>query len=148
MIDSSSITSIKNNTVKVYSERAEETKGSNELDQNAFLQLLMTQLQHQDPMSPMDTKDFMSQQAQFTQISELQKLNSNISSSNSIMQASSLIGKEVNVVDPDDPSKTIEGVVSEAKFNETGAYIMIGDVGYPLELVSSIKNPTSTTTTE
>jgi flagellar hook assembly protein FlgD len=34
-----------------------------------------TQMKNQDPMKPMDSSQMLSQQAQFTQISELQKLN-------------------------------------------------------------------------
>ena len=36
------------------------------LGKDDFLKLLVTQLQHQDPMNPMDDKDFMGQMAQFS----------------------------------------------------------------------------------
>ena len=67
------LTNIKNNTAKVNAENAKNNVGRTELDQNAFLQLLMVQLQNQDPMNPTDNQEFIAQQAQFTQVTELQK---------------------------------------------------------------------------
>ena len=94
------LTNIKNNTAKVNAENAKNNVGRTELDQNAFLQLLMVQLQNQDPMNPTDNQEFIAQQAQFTQVTELQKLNETLTASNSLLQASSLIGKEVTLIDP------------------------------------------------
>jgi len=62
-----------------------------ELDQDAFLQILVSQLQNQDPLSPMEDKDFIAQMAQFSVLEQIQALNANFSFS----QASSLIGKNV-----------------------------------------------------
>ena len=39
------------------------------LGRNAFLNLLVTQLQHQDPTNPMDNSDMLAQMAQFTSLS-------------------------------------------------------------------------------
>ena len=83
------LTNIKNNTAKVNAENAKNNVGRTELDQNAFLQLLMVQLQNQDPMNPTDNQEFIAQQAQFTQVTELQKLNETLTASNSLLQASS-----------------------------------------------------------
>jgi len=46
----------------------------NELDQTDFLQLLVAQLQYQDPMDPMDDRDFIAQMAQFSTLSQMQTL--------------------------------------------------------------------------
>ncbi|MCL2416226.1 MAG: hypothetical protein FWD01_05355, partial [Defluviitaleaceae bacterium] len=46
-----------------------------ELDRNAFLNLLVTQLRHQDPLNPMDDRDFVAQMAQFSSLEQMQNLN-------------------------------------------------------------------------
>ena len=38
---------------------------------DAFLKILMTQLQYQDPLDPMETNEFMSELAQLTQVQQL-----------------------------------------------------------------------------
>lgn len=45
------------------------------MGQDAFMQLLLTQLQHQDPTSPRADGEFLAQLAQFTQLEQLQQIN-------------------------------------------------------------------------
>lgn len=47
--------------------------------QDDFLQLLITQLQHQNPLEPLKNKDFMAQLAQFNALEELKSLNKQMS---------------------------------------------------------------------
>lgn len=119
------LTNIKNNTERVNFEKA-ANKANDELDQDAFLQLMMVQMQHQDPTNPMDTSQMLTQQSQFTMVSELQKLNA----TNYLLQASSLIGKEVELTDPDkayDPenpdANKMSGIVKEAQVTSKGVMI-------------------------
>lgn len=51
------------------------TKGSTELGEDAFLRLLTTQLQHQDPTNPVQNEDFVAQLAQFSSLEQLTSLN-------------------------------------------------------------------------
>lgn len=113
-------------------------QASSNLDSNAFLMLMMKQLQYQDPLSPVDNKDFIAQQAQFTQLQTTQEMNNNISTNNSIMQSLTLVGKQVTLTNPDDSTKTITGVVSEAKFTSQGTSIVVNDKEYPISLVQSV----------
>jgi flagellar basal-body rod modification protein FlgD len=50
----------------------------NGLGQDAFLQLLVTQLQHQDPLQPQDDSQFLAQLAQFSSLEQLTQMNSSI----------------------------------------------------------------------
>lgn len=50
------------------------SNGPKPLGQDEFLKLLVTQLQHQDPLSPLENQDFIAQTAQFTQLEQLSKL--------------------------------------------------------------------------
>lgn len=52
--------------------------GSSDLDKMAFLKLLVAQLQHQDPLNPMDDTAFVSQLAQFTQLETLNNISSSM----------------------------------------------------------------------
>src|SRR5215468_11326488 len=66
-----------------------------------FMKLLVAQLEHQNPLSPMDNTQFTQQLAQFTSLEQLQAMNANLSALMSAqtttngLQASTLIGKEV-----------------------------------------------------
>lgn len=62
--------------------------------QNEFLQLLTAQLQHQDPLQPMDNTQFATQLAQFSQLDQLSSLNQEVSDLSGGM-TSGLIGKYV-----------------------------------------------------
>ncbi len=137
-----------NSTAQAQAENNTRKTGAADMDQNAFLQLLMAQMKYQDPLKPMDSSQFLAQQAQFTQISELQKLNKTVTSSNEMMQASSLIGKEVGLIDPDNSQKVISGVVDAAVLDSTGASILIGGKAYPLDSVVSIQNAGTNTNSE
>ena len=71
------------------------------LDQDSFLTILVAQLTHQDPLSPMEDTDMTAQLAQFSSLEQLTNINSNIVSLGESMQHSDLlnavsfIGKEV-----------------------------------------------------
>ncbi len=63
-----------------------------------FLQMLMTELQNQDPTNPVDSTTMLAQQAQFESLSQMQDLNTNISAliaMQSVSQATTLIGLTV-----------------------------------------------------
>ena len=70
-------------------------------DKDTFLKLLVAQLTHQDPLNPVEDKEFIAQLAQFTQVEELQNINKGVTSLNEsylaqqITNAASLIGREV-----------------------------------------------------
>lgn len=68
------------------------------LGQDAFFKILITQLQNQDPLNPMEDRDFISQMAEFTSLEKTEKLYSLLEdklSSNQVIDNSSLIGKEI-----------------------------------------------------
>lgn len=119
------------------------TGAAQKMDQDMFLKLMMEQLKYQDPLNPMDNQEFLAQQAQFTQVSEMQQLNDNISQNNFIMQTLSLVGKEVTMMDPEDPKKTITGIVEEASFNSNDSSITVNGKQYPIGLVQSVRNPSA-----
>lgn len=74
------------------------------LGKEDFLHLLVTQLQAQDPLNPMESTDFTAQLAQFSSLEQLQNVNSNMEylllfeSSINNAQAVSFIGKEIKAI--------------------------------------------------
>ncbi|MBW1752049.1 MAG: flagellar hook assembly protein FlgD [Deltaproteobacteria bacterium] len=55
-----------------------ETSREKELGRNDFLKLLVAQLQHQDPLNPMESADFTAQLAQFSSLEQLFNVNDNL----------------------------------------------------------------------
>jgi len=78
-----------------------ESEKKGDLGQDDFLKLMVTQLKNQDPFKPMENGDFLAQIAQFSSVSGINELNESFSSlsasmaSNQIMQAGSLVGRDV-----------------------------------------------------
>ena len=130
------ITELNSNTNLMNYLRGQTNLGKNELDPNAFLQLMMAQLQYQDPTNPTDSKDFLAQQAQMTQVQKLNDLVNSIQTNNSLANASSLVGKNVTVKD----SKGVEttGVVSSASISNGTAAVTIGTQDYPVSQITKI----------
>lgn len=117
---------------------------SKEMGQDAFLLLMMEQLKYQDPLAPVGNTEFLAQQAAFTQVSELQKLNDAMSVNSQVTQACSLIGKMVAMTDPNDATKFIEGEVSAVTFSGGSAQLVINGSEYPMNnLLAVTEMPTS-----
>ena len=69
------------------------------LSMEDLLKLLMTELSFQDPLKPVDNKDFLTQMAQFSTLDTSRQLNSNILqllSAKSLSQSVGLLGKTVD----------------------------------------------------
>lgn len=79
--------------------KTETKKNTNELGQAAFLELMITQMNNQNPLSPQDNSEFVAQLAQFSSVEGLERLNKSFNSfmSNNALQASSLVGRSVSV---------------------------------------------------
>lgn len=82
---------------------------SNELGKSDFLNLLITQLQFQDPLEPMDDTDFIAQLAQFSSLEQMQNLNTSFSQS----MGFSLIGKHISATVANE--KQVSSVMLKAK---------------------------------
>ncbi|MCE5362782.1 flagellar hook assembly protein FlgD [Pseudomonas anguilliseptica] len=80
-----------------------ETKTNKDLGKNEFLNLLVAQLNNQNPLEPQGNGEFIAQLAQFSQVEGIEKLNTSMGSlltgyqSSQALQASSLVGRKVIV---------------------------------------------------
>ena len=79
----------------------EKDKGQGQIGLEQFLEIMTTQLKHQDPLEPMDNGEFLGQIAQFGTVTGIENLNQSFSSfSDSVtngqaLQAGSLVGRNV-----------------------------------------------------
>ncbi len=105
---------------------------ANELDKEAFLKLLVAQLQNQDPLEPQDNGEFIAQMAQFSTLEQMSNMTAsmdkitevinNIDTSVLVGQLSGMIGKEVEWVEttstadsdgaPTTSSQTFSGTIT------------------------------------
>ena len=95
-----------------------ERKVAKELGKDAFLQLLVAQLKHQDPMKPMDDTAFIAEMAQFSSLEHMQNMNKLLEKQQSfgaLSQASSMIGKYVTIQLPGEEAKIVTGQVQEVR---------------------------------
>ena len=91
-----------------------------------YMKLLITQLQNQDPLEPLNNNEMASQLAQFSQLQQLESMNSNFAEVLAITNrsyANSLIGKEVTFLTRDIGTGDLvqkEGIVNEV-YNDLDA---------------------------
>ena len=108
-----------------------ETKKNDELGKDAFLQLLVAQLRHQDPLEPQDNSSYIAELAQFSSLEQMTNVVSNLESMSKIVnnidtsvligQLSGMIGKNIDWIEtvneadeegnPISHQDTIQGVV-------------------------------------
>lgn len=124
-----------------------ETGMAQKLTSEDFLNLMMQQLQYQDPLKPTDNAQFLAQQAQFSQVSSTQEMNEKITKYNSEMQASSLVGENVTLIDPNNSKQTITGKVTSATINGASSTITVGGYDFPLKYLKTVNGAAPATTT-
>jgi flagellar basal-body rod modification protein FlgD len=114
---------------------------SDTLGKDQFLSILVTQLRNQDPMQPLQDKDFIAQMAQFTSVEQLMNMSTELSlMRQNIGSASSLIGKSIEWNEYDDTGEVVtrSGVVDSIVSKEGVLYAAIGATEIALDYVTSI----------
>jgi len=122
-----------------YEAQKESRSVDNDLGKDAFLKLLITQLQHQDPLEPMDDQDFIAQIAQFSSLEQMQNLNNSFSYS----MGFSLMGKYISAIIPDEKTgeiKYVAGEVSAVRSVSGEVYLVVNGEDVPIGKVSSVSN--------
>lgn len=110
-----------------------------------FMKLLVTQLQNQNPLEPMDNKDMAAQLAQFSQLQQLENMNSSFGDVLKAVQqdyAGSLIGKDVSFVGTasDGTLETRTGQVEEVVLDDGEVTLLVGGDQVGLKDVLSIRD--------
>jgi flagellar basal-body rod modification protein FlgD len=107
------MTSVSSVTSTTSSGSSQKTaNGISDLDLDGFLKLMITELQNQDPLDPMENSEMLQQISQMRSISSSDKLTATLDAvllGQNVTTASSLIGKEVSALTDD--GENIEGII-------------------------------------
>lgn len=113
------------------------------LDQESFLQLLVAQLQNQNPLEPMSNFEFIGQVAQFSTLDQITALNATLSGLvefTALGQLASMIGKEATVVDAA-AGISVTGIISAVTLENGAPRVIINGQAYSLDLITRIGLP-------
>lgn len=95
------------------------------INQEDFIRLFLTQLQFQDPLEPVDNREFLAQLAQFTSLEQSRQTSQNTTdllSMTATAQAVSLINRQVDV---NGLAVPFTGTVIAVQFNSAGAQLSV-----------------------
>ena len=112
------------------------TVGTSALGKDAFLQLLVCQMQNQDPLNPSTDTEFVSQLATFSQLEELQ----NLTSATDRSQAFALVGKDVILTTTDSNGKTtyVSGTVDFVNMSKLKAKLSVNGNLYDMDQLYTV----------
>ena len=120
-------------------EKTTKTTGGSELGKDAFLKILMTQLQNQDPTKPMDDSQFIAQMAQFSSLEQMTNLTTAfeefaaVQEQSQMIEFSNFVGKDVKWHEVTD-EKDDKGnpIINEGTGTITGIKFVGGSVEFTL----------------
>ena len=92
------------------------------LGQNDFLKLMIAQLQSQNPLSPSNTNEFLSELAQITQVEQT----TNLANANELSGAVQLIGRTVSY---NGPYGAVTGKVESVQSTALGTTVTVEGIG-------------------
>lgn len=117
-------------------------------DQNTFLQLLVSQLKYQDPMSPADPTAFMSQTAQFSALQQMQAVaqqTAALVAAQNAFGATGLVGREVSFTATDGTAG--QGLVSGVRYSTDGPVLTVDGNDVALSQVQAVRTSATSSTT-
>ncbi|MGI5921880.1 MAG: flagellar hook assembly protein FlgD [Syntrophomonadaceae bacterium] len=124
--------------------------GEKILGKDDFLKLLITELKYQDPLEPMEDKEFISQMASFSSLEQMNNLNTsfeklsetittNLIPGLMLQQSSNMIGKTVDYVDPDTMTM-VSGTVESVMVKQGIPYYVIDGKEVAMSSITRISN--------
>ncbi|HKD38238.1 MAG TPA: flagellar hook capping FlgD N-terminal domain-containing protein [Pirellulales bacterium] len=124
------------------SSSSSQTNAANSLDNvdtSQFLQMMLTEMQNQDPLNPMQTSQIMDELGQMQQITASNKLTSTLDGmalGQSLNNATSLLGKSIDGID--DSGNPASGVVSKVSVSNSTAKLYVGSQVVSLSNVQDV----------
>lgn len=109
------------------------------LDKDAFLQLLVAQMKYQSPLAPADSNEFLAQAAQYASVEQLEnmaKSQSELRSMQMVSVATDMVGREVTALEPYS-GDTFSGRVEGVRFG-TEPILLVDGYEIPLTSVVSV----------
>ncbi|WP_434751685.1 flagellar hook capping FlgD N-terminal domain-containing protein [Paenibacillus amylolyticus] len=138
-----------NNTWPNYStaNRATTSTATKELGKDQFLKILITQLQNQDPLQPMEDKEFIAQMAQFTSVEQLVNISTQLKTLNQSLGAvSGMIGMEISWLSSDktDTGTSRQGIVDSIIVRDGVQYAKVGNDEIKLDEIIQVNRAKQT----
>ncbi len=124
-------------TNKTYNSTSTDgAQAGGKLGKDAFLQLLVAEMQNQDPLEPSSNTDYIAQLATFSQVEELQ----NVSYSMQQSQAGGLVGKVVIMLTKNAAGETgyVDGVVERVVNKDGKTYLGVDGSLYDIADLYSV----------
>jgi flagellar basal-body rod modification protein FlgD len=109
------------------------------MDADVFMHLLVTQLQNQDPSSPMDTNEMLAQTTQLAMMEKMTELTTTSTENFSLQMriaASAIVGQNVSYLGAD--GKTVSGVADSVSFTNAVPTVSVGGKDIALDLLAGI----------
>ena len=122
-------------------QKNQPTGAMQEMDKDAFLRLLVTQLRYQDPLDPQDNSEFVAQMAQFTSLEQMQNLNDAVTKildlqSGAHSSAPAFLGLSVTV--KDDNGLPFTGIVNAVEYENGKPKLVIDGKRYGMESLQKV----------
>ena len=127
------------NAVNTYNKTLvhEGRKTSNELGKDDFLKLLITQLSNQDPTSPMEDTQFISQMAQFSSLEQMTNMSTSFAKMADYLNSQEAAGTLGKTVELDIGDTTVQGIVEGATRGEN-PQVMVNGMYYSMDKIKAI----------
>lgn len=113
---------------------------NNQLDKDAFLQLLVAQLKNQDPMSPQDSNQFINQMVQFTTLEQLTNMNQQLEAlvrAAELTEGAALVGHQVSLAGEE--GTIIQGTVEKVSLTGNKVYLYVDGKPYELSRLVEVR---------
>lgn len=129
-----------NSAASIANAHKKNATGSDSLDKDAFLQLLVAQMKYQDPLEPTSNTEYISQYATFSELEQMQ----NMSASMDLFRASSLVGETVllKVTDSQGRTTNVQGNVDYVVYEKNKAYLSVNGDLYSMDDLDTVADPT------
>jgi flagellar basal-body rod modification protein FlgD len=121
------------------SKKAGATTGTKNVDTDTFLSLMLTEMQNQDPSSPMSSADMINQMATLNSVQAMQKMSTSLTSVqhlNEVSSATSMMGKTVTYADTD--GTLISAKVDSIAISGADVTLTMGTQSIPLASVLKV----------
>jgi len=128
-----------NRTSTSYYQNVRTQEEKDKLGKDDFLKILVAQLRHQDPLNPMQDKEFIGQMTQFSSLEQMMNLNKSFSSFAASSHSAS-IGKEITWFD-ESANTSQQGIVTGVAVRDGKIYYMTDGQEVPVEQVNTIRQP-------
>ena len=112
------------------------TKSKTDSTKEMFLQLLVTEMQYQDPLQPTDNSEYVKEMATFSQVEALNSVSDKMNE----LQASALVGNYVTITDSD--GNNITGCVEYVTTDSDDIKVSVDGKLYEIDLVTTVQDPT------